>query len=412
MRKDMTEAWGEEFVSKYPTVDEVGYFSQKCELRDCDAVRVTREIECLRDPDIMVIDGVMTEYLGNGGKVKIPGNVTAIADGAFEGNSTVTEIVIHSGVTAIGDGALADMTVLETVKFIGSEEQWNEIEKAEDFDAGTSYEMEYKALDFVGASVTLNSDLRVNYKVDGSLFEDCYESPYVVFTMCGEETTVEEYTVQDGSYVFSFDGISPAMMNENISAVLYATYDGAELSAKTRDYSIATYCRNLLRMYTSDAYATMRTLLVDMLNYGAASQNYTGYNTDSLANGKLTDEQAALGTKDVREYESLFDKDYAVCESPAAEWKSAGLVLGDSVTMRFRLATDCLDDITIKIVGDGGEWTVTSDELFEEADGGCYVYFDGFTASQMSEAGYVTAYIGDTAVSNTLRYSIESYAAS
>ena len=40
------------------------------------------------------------------------------------------------------------------------------------------------------------------------------------------------------------------------------------------------------------------------------------------------------------------------------------------------------------------------------------MYFDGYNASQMSDAVYVTAYIGDTAVSNTLRYSIESYAAS
>ena len=42
--------------------------------------------------------------------------------------------------------------------------------------------------------------------------------------------------------------------------------------------------------------AKTKTLLVDMLNYGAAAQENFKYNTSDLANAKLTDAQKALAT--------------------------------------------------------------------------------------------------------------------
>jgi hypothetical protein len=43
--------------------------------------------------------------------------------------------------------------------------------------------------------------------------------------------------------------------------------------------------------------AEAKTLLVDMLNYGAAAQNYFGYNMDDLANNQLSDTQKAYATQ-------------------------------------------------------------------------------------------------------------------
>ncbi|MBQ8474640.1 MAG: hypothetical protein IJ499_03145, partial [Clostridia bacterium] len=43
-------------------------------------------------------------------------------------------------------------------------------------------------------------------------------------------------------------------------------------------------------------------------------------------------------------------------------------------------------------------------------EGEYYVRFDGLNAGQMSENMYVTVYDGEEAVSNTVLYSIESYA--
>ena len=42
--------------------------------------------------------------------------------------------------------------------------------------------------------------------------------------------------------------------------------------------------------------AESKALMVDMLNYGAAAQVYYGYNTEDLANAKLSETQKAYGT--------------------------------------------------------------------------------------------------------------------
>ena len=63
---------------------------------------------------------VITGYTGAGGKVEIPSTlgllpVTGIADGAFERNHTITEVVIPGGVTSIGERAFNDCTSLAKV---------------------------------------------------------------------------------------------------------------------------------------------------------------------------------------------------------------------------------------------------------------------------------------------------------
>ena len=65
---------------------------------------------------------VITGYTGAGGKVEIPSTlgllpVTGIADGAFERNHAITEVVIPEGVTSIGDRAFNDCTALASVSF-------------------------------------------------------------------------------------------------------------------------------------------------------------------------------------------------------------------------------------------------------------------------------------------------------
>jgi hypothetical protein len=77
--------------------------------------------------------------------------------------------------------------------------------------------------------------------------------------------------------------------------------------------------------------------------------------------------------------------------------------------MRFRFDAESLDGLTVKVRSGDKEWVINSDS-FDTNVYGHYVFFDEFSVAQMSDEVLVTAYIGDTAVSNTLRYSIESYA--
>lgn len=261
-----------------------------------------------------------------------------------------------------------------------------------------------------GAYCNLQKGLSLSYSVDSTLMqENGYSAPYVKYTFGEEGGTVSEYQVVDDVYIFTVDGIAPQEMTDAISITLCADLLGTEYVAATMETSLAEYCYEMLEIYSADEYAELRTLLVDTLNYGSAAQEYTGYKEDALANAALTEEQRAWGTAEAIEPENIVDKAYISIENPSVEWCGAGLLLQDGLLLRLKLSADSIAELTVHIATESGEeWTVLSSE-FVETNGGYYVYFDGLTATQMEEPIYVTAYAGATAVSNTLRYSVESY---
>lgn len=260
-----------------------------------------------------------------------------------------------------------------------------------------------------GASLTLQDNLQINYKVKKSVLEKGYLDPYIIFEMNGVKTQISNYTVSGEYLVFAFSNISPDKMNDNISAVLYANYKGALVHSEARDYSIATYCYNMLSKCTSSEYENLRRMLVDLLNYGADSQVYNGYNTDSLVNANLSMEQKAMASED-SELLTVLNTEYRIIESPLVKWCGAGLNLKDSVTMRFVMETKDITGLSVKVVGAGKTWTIPSEHFEHQENDYYYVYFNGFDASQFSEDVFLTVYKDDKAVSNTIRYSIESYA--
>ena len=64
----------------------------------------------------------------------------------------------------------------------------------------------------------------------------------------------------------------------------------------------------------------------------------------------------------------------------------------------------------VKIEAAGQEWTITQFQAVADKPGQYTFDFSGLSARQMHEIVSVTVYQGDTAVSNTLQYSIETYA--
>lgn len=263
---------------------------------------------------------------------------------------------------------------------------------------------------FSGASIVLQDDLAVNFKVDKALFEEKgYTNPYVIFEFNGKQTVVRDYTVDGNRYVFSFRDVAPNQMNDTISATLYASYDGIEYASETRTYSVAEYCYSMLELYSDDAYAELRTLLVDLLHYGAKSQIYTNYKTDTLVNAQLTEAQLAWGTSGDPALGTVLNTTYQTVENPTATWKGAGLHLRESVSVRLKFTADSVENLTVKIENGTETWTIPSDKFIEE-DGVYYVYFSGLDAGQMRQTLYLTLCNGDTPVSNTACYSIESYA--
>ena len=260
-------------------------------------------------------------------------------------------------------------------------------------------------------SLSLESSITMNFKVLKTDLED-FENPYVVFTCEGDELTVTEYKEQGEYYVFSYPGISPQLMNDEVNAVLYATYsnDGEVYNSPAKAMSVREYAYTLLERYSSADYAELRTLLVDLLNYGAAAQTYVGYQTEELVNADLTDEQRSWGTNDEPEFENIRDYHYATIDSPASEWLGSGLVLNNSVTIRAKFSAEDIENKTVVITCGNGEFTYSKDDFVKAEDGNYYVYCDELFANEMSKEILLTVYDNGIQYSDTMRFSIESYA--
>ena len=369
-------------------------------------------------------------------RIDIPCNVTSIDNSSFARCTNLTTLSLTNNVTDIGNYAFFKCTNLSTVWYSGTKEESESITIGTNNEAlknATWYyniclptdhmydndgdahcnKCEYRRnikLSFNGASLTLHNNLTVNYKVDKALFEEAgYENPYVLFEINGEKRIVKSYTVEGDNYIFKLKNIAPNQMNDTIYATLYAKYDGVLYNSETREYSIAQYCYNMLKNYSGDEYAKLRTLIVDLLQYGAQSQLYTGHNTDNLVNAALTAEQLSWGTAGTPTLQNVLNTKYETVENPIAQWKGAGLLLNNAVIMKLKFTADDIKGLTVKIRTEDDEWTIESAD-FKKEDGLYYVTFAGLGAGQMSENVYLTIYKGETAISNTARYSIESYA--
>ncbi len=260
---------------------------------------------------------------------------------------------------------------------------------------------------FSGKSISLQDDFSINLYVEKAVFVDgVYSDPYVVFELEGEQTTVTAYTQKDDYYVFTFDDITPDKMGQKVHATLYADkQDGTQFSV-TKDYSVAEYCYAALELeQTSDAF---RRLLVDTLNFGAVCQLYRNSDVavEELVNAALTEEQRGWGSDEtIRELESC--RDFGR-NTGKVRWEGVSGLMGEAVKLRVYFQADDITGLTVQAVSSIGEWNLND---IKAKDGMYYVDFGYLNPTQMNEKVSFTVYQGENALSSTLDYSIESYAA-
>lgn len=97
-----------------------------------------------------------------------------------------------------------------------------------------------------------------------------------------EAETVTEFIskiIEDGSGTFT--GIYDTEMGSTVTATLCAVKDGTVYEGKIANYSVPQYAANMLNKSTD---AGLRTMLVDLLNYGVAAQSYYGNNAANHVN--------------------------------------------------------------------------------------------------------------------------------
>ena len=282
-------------------------------------------------------------------------------------------------------------------------------------------------------NVEFESDYTIRFTVKTAVY-DMYNNVYMVVNkaMYDGDKAIESQVIElknpakvtvngEERYAYIVEGFAAKEMSSQITATLCGEDEnGNVVYGKAIEYSLRQYAQSQITKASTSA--EFKTMMVDFLNYGAAAQTYFGYNTTDLANNGLTEEQLALGTAD-RELVSA--RALTDSSSTRAKFSSANLEFESKITI---IAITNINGETYTANKDtwyavakytnylGEEITLTipfSDaRIGVDAIGRTYINVNELAANEMSTPVEFTVYDGDgAAVTNTLTYSIETYAA-
>ena len=276
-----------------------------------------------------------------------------------------------------------------------------------------------------GANLVLENDLTMKFRVrSNKLTSYDISTAYIlvqrdVYATGAKEPTVEttvisDYSVEGDRLVFSYPGIAAAQMNDNITAVLYVKdAKGKEFVGPNVETSVTANLNGLLGAYAADA--KMVTLIMDMVNYGAAAQIYFDRHTDALANETYENfiTYASYASADfTTQLENLATTENT--EGKAGKL-NLGLDLGTRIGIQYKVTVPAnvnAEDVTLVITDAEGKEIETLAVGGNATDnkGRYIVNFYGNTSTQMRRMVYATAYANGEAITGTYGYTVSTYA--
>ncbi len=228
--------------------------------------------------------------------------------------------------------------------------------------------------------------------------------------------TPVEYAI-DGTLYYRFDykEVSAKEIGDTLTASLGFTKGEREYNGKVDEYSLKRYAEERLAASANESF---KRLLVDLLNYGAAAQSYFEYKTDKPVNADLTEEQKALSLGKYNGITKVVsDEDTGVYE---AEITRKNIKFGNRIELlvatSFGIDSD-LSGVKLKVVyttasGEEGVETIDGADFVYRTDVNSYTaYFNGLKASEFRSVLFLTLVRGDEAISATVKYSLDTYAA-
>ena len=257
--------------------------------------------------------------------------------------------------------------------------------------------------DFVSCSISLGTDITVNYKVrisDSLVRLDAdgnTANVSVKFTFTGVNTRKSEVKgtkLKDSKgnavadmYLFRFTGVNPQCMGDVLSAQL--VIDGTA-DAKAKDMTVKDYCMELINGSTD---AHLINLVKDLLVYGREAQKYVGYRTDKL----VVDNDFAGTTFDALKSDSKY---HAKNTLETTKFKSGALYFDNTNKLMFRFITDSIDNLKV---------TINDKEVTPVADGDTYVVMTDSIAATGFDDIYTVKLILNGETVSTLECSVKAY---
>ena len=275
----------------------------------------------------------------------------------------------------------------------------------------------------IGHTLNLASDISVNFAVKATLLQD-YVNHFMVIDIpvyegneqTGTRTEIIYPTLNGNYYYYTLTGLTAVNMGDQVTATLYMEKDGKFTVSNPDTYSVAQYAYSQLNK--TGIADSLKSLCADLLRYGKEAQVYKSYRLDNLVDANMTAahcaylsdvEAVAFGSNN----ETLSD-----LENPVITWAGKSLSLDSKVAVKyiFNLGsyTGKVENLTLKVRyvnrnGETVETTVSGAELYNANQNRYAFTFDGLLAAELRSVVDVAIYQGNTRLSQTLRYSPDTY---
>ena len=271
-------------------------------------------------------------------------------------------------------------------------------------------------------SLNLASDISINFVVPASSLQG-YDSYYLECTRpiyngneeVGTETVlIEEPRLSGSYYYFALTGINALEMGDMVEATLYMTKGDMEYCSNPDEFSVATYAYAQLNSSTNEK---LRVLCAALLRYGATAQSYKGYRTDSLVDANMTEAQRALlpalSTVTFGNHAAYLED----LSDPSVTWLGRSLVLDTKVVVNFVCNisgfTGNAEDLCLRVSYQGWDGTAKTAQVPAQKYGtnaGWYAFpMDSLLAAELRQPMEAAVYLGDIRLSQTCRFSVDSY---
>ena len=204
-----------------------------------------------------------------------------------------------------------------------------------------------------GASITVGETISENFYLDDDFYG---ETAYVSFTYNHNSDVSETADIStdiqaiasldeatDGRKKFSVTQ-APAQATEPVTINVYANAADAaagENAVDTIDYSVYTYCRDIIENYTGEKAEEIKELAKSTLDYAAAAQTYFNYNTGDMATKDATGDF----------YNDVADFDMSTVSAPVSAAPSC--IKRVSVVVKSDLEINLLSNAPLTVEGAG-----------------------------------------------------------
>ena len=243
---------------------------------------------------------------------------------------------------------------------------------------------------FTGYNISLTDDISFC-----AIPTDNVSGKTVKFELLSNNEVVANQTISVTSSTekIAFSKIAPQYLNGTVRITILNN----EEEICTIDKSLSEYLYN--DKVIGDEKFT--SLVVDLLNYGSAAQEYTNTNIDNLVNKDLSNEQKELGST----YETPKTK-FDISKSDnnyIATWYSANLWFSNKIGVDFKFnLKETKDNIKVEINGKEYEPTLTENTYL--------VRYDTLAPTEYNNEIKAKVLSGNEVISETLTYSINTYA--